>query len=96
MRPLNNTGAWPANSAATRAIRRKSWTMVLRCYECRGRFAVGKVTVDRLALAAQVAPCVHCGAPPDATTWMKMHHILDLREDTYRSTPSDPSSSTDA
>jgi hypothetical protein len=86
---------WPGNSTATRAIRRKSWTMTLRCYECRGRFAVGKVTVDRLALAPQVTRCTHCGAQPDATTWTKVHHILDMREDTYRAN-SDPSSSSDA
>jgi hypothetical protein len=83
---------WPGNSAATRAIRRKSWTVVLRCYACRGRFAVGKVTLDRLALAPQATPCTHCGAQPDVTDWVKIHHILDLREDTNR-TYSGPSSS---
>jgi hypothetical protein len=96
MRPLNNMAEWPGDSAATRAIRQKSWTMILRCYECRGRFAIGKITVDRLALAPQVTPCIHCGAQPDPTTWTKVHHILDLREDTLRANRSDTSSSSDA
>lgn len=67
--------------------------MILRCYECRSRFAVRKVTVDRLALAPQVTPCAHCGAQPDASTWMKVHHIFDMREDTHTPDRSDPSSS---
>jgi hypothetical protein len=92
MRPLKDINEWPGDSAATRAIRRKSWTVVLRCYACQRRFSVGKITVDRLALVPQATPCAHCGAQPDATTWMQVHHIMDLREDTNR-TYSDPSSS---
>jgi|GEM_PF-6517962 hypothetical protein len=96
MRHLKNMAEWPGNSAATRSIRRKTWTMILRCYECRVRFAIGKITVDRLALAPQVTACKHCGAQPDATTWMKVHHILDMREDTDSPDRSGPSSSSDA
>src|ERR1043166_4971058 len=93
MRPEKDIAGWPGNSAATRTIRQKSWTVVLRCYACQRRFSVGKITLDRLALAPQVTPCTHCGAQPDATTWMKGHHIMDLREDTNRTNSSDPSSS---
>ena len=94
MRPLNNNiREWPGDSAATRTIRQKSWTVVLRCCACQRRFSVGKITIDRLALAPQVTPCAHCGAQPDPTTSMKVHHIMDLREDTNRTDRSDPSSS---
>jgi rRNA maturation endonuclease Nob1 len=93
MRPEKDIAGWPGNSAATRTIRQKSWTVVLRCYACQRRFSVGKITLDRLALAPQATPCAHCGAQPDATTWMKVHHIMDLREDTNRTNSSDPSSS---
>jgi rRNA maturation endonuclease Nob1 len=65
----------------------------MRCYGCQRRFSVGKVTIDRLALAPQATACAYCGAQPDPTTWMKVHHIMDLREDTNRPDSSDPSSS---
>jgi len=93
MRPEKDITGWPGDSSATRTIRQKSWTVVLRCYACQRRFSVGKITLDRLALAPQITPCAHCGAQSDVTTSMKVHHIMDLREDTNRTNYSDPSSS---
>jgi len=84
MRKIADTIEWPRNSETTRALRQKSWTVVLRCYKCSRRFAVAKVTVDRLAFAPQVTPCMHCGAQPGGAPDLKVHHILDLREDTHR------------
>ena len=92
MRPLKDIPELPGESAATRTIRQKTWIVVLRCYACQRRFSVAKVTLDRLARVPQATPCIHCAAEPDATTWMKVHHIMDLREDTNRPKDSGPSS----
>ncbi|HTM09572.1 MAG TPA: hypothetical protein VL754_14400 [Verrucomicrobiae bacterium] len=81
MSVVTNISEWPRNSAATRALREKSWTVVLRCYGCRRRFAVRRVTVDRLALTPHV-PCIHCSAQPSSSPRMQIHTILDMREDT--------------
>ncbi len=90
MRPGPKIPELPGIPYATRALRQKTWTVVLRCYACRGRFAVAKVTLDRLAQAPQAAPCTHCGALPDPTAWTKIHRILDMREETSGGNHGDP------
>ncbi|HTM09847.1 MAG TPA: hypothetical protein VL754_15790 [Verrucomicrobiae bacterium] len=77
---------WPSNSAATRSLRQKTWTVVLRCRACQRRFAVKRVTLDRLALAPQVLHCVFCGAQPhlSSDTPAALHQIVDMREDVER------------
>jgi len=71
----------------TLALRKKTWTVVLRCFRCNGRFAVKQVHLDRIALVPQVTPCDHCSAEPIFAPegWRglhnNLHRILDLRED---------------
>lgn len=84
MRRNTDIPEWPRNSETTRALRQKTWTVVLRCYRCARRFALAKVALDRLALAPQITPCPHCGAQPVAAPEVNIHRIVDLREDTHR------------
>src|SRR3954464_3487872 len=74
----------PDNSSATRSLREKTWTVVLRCHACNRRFAVANVTIDRLALAPQVTHCVHCGAQPRLAEAgngeSRLHVIIDMRQ----------------
>ena len=76
---------WPSNSNATRSLRQKTWTVVLRCRSCRQRFAVRGIPIDRLALAPQVTHCTFCGAQPrlspDGSDAMVLHLIIDIREE---------------
>jgi hypothetical protein len=75
---------WPSNSSATRALRQKTWTVVLRCRACRRRFAVKNVPIDRLALAPQVMHCFYCGAQPHLSGGGgsgALHNIIDMREE---------------
>ena len=76
----------PLESPATMALRKKTWTIVLRCYECNGRFAVKRVPLDRIASLAEVTPCSHCDAhalvaAPGHSSENKLHRIMDLRQD---------------
>lgn len=77
---------WPKDSPATRSLRQKTWTVVLRCFSCSRRFAVRKVTLDRLALASQV-PCLHCGADPAGSPMKQVHKIIDMRDDSAEAMP---------
>ena len=76
----------------------RSWKLVLRCYACDRRFAVHGLTVDRLAIVAEIAPCPHCSARPtivpatDTTQENQLHRIIDLSEEAgpiYRKDPGD-------
>lgn len=78
---VSNVLSWPSNSVATRSLRQKSWTIVLRCFQCKRNFAVSKVPLERLALAPQIMPCRHCGAQPSLSTQTHVHKIADLRDD---------------
>ncbi len=75
------------NCRATTELRSKTWTVVLRCHQCRHRFALKKIHLDRIALVPQVAPCPHCSAhssvapTSDRGHAVKLHSILDLREE---------------
>jgi hypothetical protein len=76
----------PLESPATMALRSKTWTIVLRCYECNRRFAVKMVPLDRIASVAEVTPCPHCAthavvAAAGGSAGNKLHRILDLRQD---------------
>jgi hypothetical protein len=79
---------WPKNSIATRKLRQKCWTVVLRCCACSRRFAVAHVSLDRLALAPQVTRCVHCGAQPRLSRDGQLHRIIDLRQEKNGPSPS--------
>ncbi|HEY1371508.1 MAG TPA: hypothetical protein VGH50_03500 [Candidatus Binatia bacterium] len=72
---------WPKDSIATRSLRQKCWTVVLRCYACNRRFAVAHVPLDRLALAPQVMRCLHCDAQPRLGRDGRLHRIIDLRQE---------------
>lgn len=68
------------------------WTLVLRCYQCSGKFTSRRLTLDKVRALPITAPCPHCGARPlvppvDAAGQARVHGIVDLREDaatTYR------------
>lgn len=72
----------------------KSWTLVLRCHACGGKFALRHLDLERVYLIPQVTPCPHCDArpriyPQGSAERSQLHHIFDLREDTepaYRKT----------
>jgi hypothetical protein len=75
---------WPSNSSATRALRQKTWTVILRCRACQRRFAVRSVPIDRLALAPQVMHCAFCGAQPHLSGDGgpgALHKIIDMWEE---------------
>lgn len=77
----------PADSPVTTDLRKKSWLIVLRCYDCRGRFTVRRIALDRIALVPQVTRCPHCDAQPvlvdEGVSGLhaKVHRILDLIEE---------------
>jgi len=74
----------------------RTWTVVLRCYMCSGKFTLRHLTLDRVLTLPLVAPCPHCAARPCIATGYysdkhsSVHRIFDLREEadaTYRKTP---------
>ncbi|HEY6198734.1 MAG TPA: hypothetical protein VI231_09005 [Candidatus Binatia bacterium] len=40
----------------------KTWTMVLRCHRCTGKFTLREMPLDKLSSLRIVAVCPHCGA----------------------------------
>lgn len=62
-----------------------TWTVVLRCHDCKRRFSVAGVSIDRIALIPQATPCDHCRAKsavsPGFPFESKLHQIIDLRKD---------------
>jgi hypothetical protein len=80
-------GGLPLVFPVTQPLRNKTWTVVLRCFNCSRRFAVKEVHLDRIALIPQVTPCAHCNAEPIVAPegWHgfhnNLHRILDLREE---------------
>jgi len=62
--------------------------VVLRCYHCHRCFSVRKQPLHRLALAAQIVPCIHCGTHAEVTPEPRLHTIVDIREDTSAAPPS--------
>jgi len=75
----------------------KTWTVILRCYACYGKFTLRYLTLERVLTLTLVAPCPHCAARPvisrghDSDEQSRVHRIFDLREElgaTYRKIPS--------
>ncbi|SRR5258706_16178339 len=59
----------------------KTWTLVLRCYKCSGKFTFRQLTMDIVSVMPITTPCPHCGARPDIGSHeTKLHGISDLRE----------------
>jgi len=92
MRVRTEIHGWPGNSEATRALRQKTWTVILRCYFCHRRFTVHSVTLDRLALIPHAVECARCGALPSASPRNLIHMIIDMREEAHGETPEPDSS----
>jgi len=74
----------------------KIWTVILRCYACRGKFTLRHLTLERVLTLTLVTPCPHCGARPSIASGYysdersSVHRIFDLREEaaaTYRKIP---------
>ena len=62
----------------------KTWTMVLRCHRCAGKFTLHEMPLERLSSLPLVAACPHCGALPEvapANRRSKLHRVFDLRYD---------------
>jgi DNA-directed RNA polymerase subunit RPC12/RpoP len=62
----------------------KLWTIVLRCYNCSGKFTLVGVTFHKLTILPLVAPCPHCDARPvilPRESDSRMHIVFDLRRD---------------
>lgn len=74
----------------------RTWTVVLRCYMCSGKFTLRHLSLERVLTLPLVTPCPHCAARPSIATGYyseehsSVHRIFDLREETdatYRKTP---------
>ncbi|SRR5258705_731520 len=66
-----------------------TWTLVLRCYQCGGKFTSHRLTLDKVTALPITAPCPYCGARPvvapvDSPAATKMHGIFDLKEEAIR------------
>ena len=62
----------------------KTWTMVLRCHRCFGKFTLREMPLDKLSSLPLVAACPHCGARPEIAPpnqRSKLHRVFDLRYD---------------
>ncbi|HTM10478.1 MAG TPA: hypothetical protein VL754_18985 [Verrucomicrobiae bacterium] len=64
-----------------------TWTMVLRCYECSGKFTLSHMPREQLTTLPLVAVCPHCGARPAIglrDEQSRLHRVFDLRFDHAR------------
>ena len=67
-----------------------TWTVVLRCYDCRERFAVEDVAFDAVNGLSLVVPCPSCGARPfiarrGGAEPSRLHKFVDLADAGERS-----------
>jgi hypothetical protein len=62
-----------------------TWSILLRCCACRGKFTLHRLTRDRVLLVPLVTSCPHCAARPHVAAYdteeSKLHRIIDLRQD---------------
>jgi hypothetical protein len=62
-----------------------TWTLVLRCFACNGKFTLRRLALDRLLAVPLATPCPHCAARPRVASRSpeagKLHKIFDLREE---------------
>jgi hypothetical protein len=73
----------------------KTWTLVLRCYACDGKFTQRHLTFDRVSALPRMLPCPFCTARPGRRAGpsqsVETHHVVDLEDETdhfYRKTMS--------
>jgi DNA-directed RNA polymerase subunit RPC12/RpoP len=59
-------------------MQEQTWTMVLRCYECAGKFTLTHMPLARLTTVQLIAVCPHCSARPHSAAGT-LHRIFDLR-----------------
>ena len=65
-------------------MQEQTWTMVLRCYHCSGKFTLTHMPLERLTSVTLIAVCPHCGARPefaDKNQRSRLHRVFDLRSD---------------
>jgi Zn finger protein HypA/HybF involved in hydrogenase expression len=70
---------------------KQNWTIVLRCYQCSGRFTIAHMPFQQLTSVPLIAACPHCGAYPQivaAQNESQVHRIFDLRSDRAQPTKS--------
>jgi hypothetical protein len=63
---------------------RTKWTVVLRCYICKGEFTLRHLELERAFTVPLVTPCPHCFKnlhDPDREPPRHLHQIDDLREE---------------
>jgi len=74
---------------------RKTWTLVLRCYACDGKFTQRHLTFDKVSALPLILPCPYCSARPyvgqrtSSNERFEIHHVVDLEDETetyYRKT----------
>jgi DNA-directed RNA polymerase subunit RPC12/RpoP len=73
-----------AHEGATVNFMAQTWTMVLRCYRCTGKFTLAHMPRERLTTLPLVAVCPHCGTRPAVGTKAedtRVHRVFDLRFD---------------
>jgi hypothetical protein len=62
------------------------WTLVLRCYNCNGKFTARHLALDRVSVVPLITPCPHCSARPHVASGSSekirsVHYVFDLREE---------------
>ena len=57
--------------------------MVLRCYQCGGKFTLSRMAGERVTALPLIAACPHCGTEPELRTKENRttHRIFDLRSE---------------
>jgi DNA-directed RNA polymerase subunit RPC12/RpoP len=71
----------------------QTWTMVLRCYGCGGKFTLAHIPREQLTSLPLVATCPHCGIRPAIGTIAEetyIHRVFDLRFDRPPAPPRRP------
>jgi hypothetical protein len=67
---------------------RKTWTLVLRCYACAGKFTQRHLTFDKVSALPLILPCPYCTARPYVGQRTRpgerfqIHGIVDLEDET--------------
>jgi len=65
--------------------------MVLRCYQCSGKFTLSHMPLDQVTSLPLVAVCPHCGTRPGIAArnqQSRLHRVFDLRADRANSSKS--------
>jgi len=64
----------------------QTWTLVLRCYACGGKFTQRHLSFDKVSALPLILPCPYCTARPARRAGpnqsFEIHHLVDLESET--------------